>query len=103
MLIRLVLRNRDEVAFRNLYEWHTPRLLRFVLRLTAGSEPSDAVESLYNCMTILANCAKGGWGWGAREGGIIGLAAVLVASAPASAQQLTPGQLESVRRGAASR
>lgn len=39
---------------------------------------------------------------GSTRRGIAGLAAVLVASTPASAQQLTPEQLESVRRGAAS-
>lgn len=62
-------------------------------------KPRKPVDSqLYDNLT---NCAKE-VGVGSKRRGIASLAAILVASAPASAQQLTPEQLESVRRGAAS-
>ena len=48
-LISSVLRGGDEVAFRDLYRRHTPRLLGFVVRLLAGSddEAEDVVQETW--------------------------------------------------------
>lgn len=49
-LVELLRERADEVAFRALYDRHTPRLLRFVLRLTAGrgmTAAEDAVQETW--------------------------------------------------------
>lgn len=45
-LVRAVVEERDELAFRALYRRHTPRLYRFALRL-AGGDPADAEELVH--------------------------------------------------------
>lgn len=40
-LIEAVIQSGDELAFRELYRRHTPRLLGFVSRLLAGANPED--------------------------------------------------------------
>jgi RNA polymerase sigma factor (sigma-70 family) len=45
-LVRAVVEERDEHAFRALYRRHTPRLHRFALRLAAG-DPADAEDVVH--------------------------------------------------------
>jgi RNA polymerase sigma-70 factor (ECF subfamily) len=45
-LVRAVLEERDEPAFRALYRRHTPRLYRFALRLVGG-DPRDAEDVVH--------------------------------------------------------
>lgn len=45
-LVELVHAKADERAFRRLYDRHTPRLLRFVLRLTAGQGTAVAEDAV---------------------------------------------------------
>lgn len=45
-LVRAVVEERDELAFRTLYRRHTPRLYRFALRLEAGGR-ADAEEVVH--------------------------------------------------------
>ncbi len=48
-LAELVWRDRDEQAFRTLYQRHTPRLYQFVLRVMAGNEQDaeDVVQETW--------------------------------------------------------